>query len=152
MRDAQLGHLISKQQSLYHILEKQPSLMELKDFFNIETTTYWKTHFKFDSEADESSKILGESAFHTIVINTIVPFLFFMSERNSNLELKEYAIDLLAQLPAEVNTKTKAYTSLGVKTESALESQAQIQLHDFFCSTKACLHCHVGQALLKKSF
>lgn len=152
IRISQLAHLISKKQSLYHVLEKQPTIMELKVFFDIETSNYWKTHFKFDTEVEESSKTMGDLAFQTIVINAIVPFLFFMSERNSNLELKEYAIDLLAQLPAEVNTKTKAYTSLGIKTESSLESQAQIQLYDFFCSTKACLHCHVGQALLKKSF
>ena len=152
IRLSQLANLIGKQQSLYHLLEKQPSLMELKAFFNIETTAYWKTHYKFDTEVEESIKPLGESAFHTIVINTIVPFLFFMSERHSNMELKEYAMDLLAQLPAEVNTKTNAFTSLGVKTESALESQAQIQLLDHFCSVKACLQCHIGQALLKKSF
>ena len=151
IRISQLAHLIGKQQSLFHVLEKQPTLLELKAFFNIETTAYWKTHYKFDTEVEESFKPLGESAFHTIVINTIIPFLFFMSERNFNIELKEHAMDILAQLPAEVNTKTKAYTNLGVKTASALESQAQIQLYDFFCSIKACLHCHVGQALLKKS-
>ena len=151
IRISQLAHLISKQQSLYHLLETQPTLKELKQFFNIETHPYWKTHFKFDHLVDASEKPLGEVAFNTIVINTIVPFLFFMSIHHSNQALVDYAMDLLTQLPSEVNTKTKNFTELGVKTESALESQAQIQLYDFFCSAKACLHCHVGQALLKKT-
>jgi hypothetical protein len=58
---------------------------------------------------------------------------------------------LLSQLPKEVNTKTKEYAKLGVKTENALESQAQIYLLDNFCSKKACLHCNVAEFLLKNS-
>lgn len=150
IRISQLTNLICKQQSLYHLLETKPTIKELELFFDIETTAYWKTHFKFDSEVEESDKPLGDSAFNIILINTVVPFLFFMAAHNSNENLIDYAIDLLSKLPAEINTKTKKYTKLGVKTLSALDSQAQIQLHDFFCSNKACLHCHIGQVLLKK--
>lgn len=151
IRISQLVHLISKQQSLYHLLEQKPDLKTIKSFFNVTPYNYWKTHFKFDVESDESSKPIGDTAIHSIIINTIVPYLFFMSKHNLNLDYVDYALDLLSQLPAEVNTKTKEFTKLGVKTQNALESQAQIHLFDSLCSKKACLHCNVAEFLLKSS-
>lgn len=151
IRIAQFAHLISKQQSLYHLLETKPTVKILKEFFEVETHEYWKSHFKFDITSDISVKNLGESAFNSIIINTIVPFVFFMAQHSSQDSLTGYGLDLLSQLPAEVNTKTKEYLVLGVKTENALESQAQIHLYDLFCSKKACLHCNVAEFLLKSS-
>ncbi|MES2763680.1 MAG: DUF2851 family protein [Bacteroidota bacterium] len=151
IRISQLAHLISRQQSLYHLIEQKPDLKTLQKFFDCEPNEYWKTHFKFDVVSEESTKPLGETAFHAIVINTIVPYLFFMSKHNFNSDHVDYALDLLSQLPPEVNTKTKEFTKLGVKTLNALESQAQIQLLDSLCSKKACLHCNVAEFLLKSS-
>jgi hypothetical protein len=136
---------------LYHLIEHKPDLKTIKNFFNITAHDYWKTHFKFDSESEESSKPMGDTAFHSIVINTIVPYLFFMSKHNLNSDYIDYALDLLIQLPAEVNTKTIEFTKLGVKAQNALESQAQIHLLDTLCSKKACLRCNVAEFLLKSS-
>lgn len=151
IRISQLAHLISKQQSLYHLIEHKPDLKTIKLFFNIAPHDYWKTHFKFDTESEGSSKPIGDTAIQSIVINTIVPYLFFMSKHNLNSDYVDYALDLLSQLPAEVNTKTTEFTKLGIKTQNALESQAQIQLFDTLCSRKACLQCNVAEFLLKNS-
>jgi hypothetical protein len=151
VRISQLAHLICNQQSLYHLIEQKPDLNDLEAFFECEPSSYWTTHFRFDRLSDESSKPLGNTAIQSIVINTIVPYLFFMSKHNLHSEYVDYALDLLAALPAEVNTKTKEFAQLGVKTLNALESQAQIQLLDSLCSKKACLHCNVAEFLLKSS-
>ena len=151
IRIAQLASLINKQQSLYHLIEQKPDLKTLQLFFDVEPNSYWKTHYKFDVESEESSKQFGETAFQNIVINTMVPYLFFMSRHNTNSDFIEYALDLLSQLPAEVNTKTKEFTKLGVKSDNALESQAQIYLLDNFCTKKLCLQCNVAEFLLKNS-
>ena len=151
IRIAQLASLIGKQQSLYHLIEQKPNLKTLQLFFEIEPNQYWNSHYKFDEESEENLKYFGETAFQNMVINTIVPYLFFMSKHNTNNDFVEYALDLLSQLPAEINTKTKEFTKLGVKSDNALESQAQIYLLDNFCSKKACLHCNVAEFLLKSS-
>lgn len=151
IRIAQLSHLISKQKSLYHFLEQKPDLKKIKSFLKLEPHDYWKTHFKFDVIVEETSKLIGDSSLNLIIINTIVPYLFFMSNHNLHEDYVEYALDLLAQLPAEVNVKTKEFTELGIKNHNALESQAQIQLFDNFCSNKKCLQCHVAGFLLKSS-
>ncbi|MES2567056.1 MAG: DUF2851 family protein [Bacteroidota bacterium] len=151
IRISQLAALIVKQLSLYHLIEQKPNLKAIRNYFECEPNTYWKRHYKFDVETEESSRLLGDTAVQSIVINTVVPYLFFMAKHSNKIDLIEYALDLLSQLPPEVNTKTKMFISLGVKTENALESQAQIQLLDNFCSQKACLQCQVGEYLLKSS-
>jgi hypothetical protein len=151
LRIAQLAILVGKQKSLYHLIEQKPDLKIIKSFFEIEPNSYWKTHFRFDVESEESSKHFGETSFQSVVINTIIPYLIFMSKHNSNTDFIDYALDLLSQLPAEVNTKTKEFIKLGIHTENALESQAQIFLLDNFCSKQGCLNCNVAEFLLKNS-
>lgn len=151
IRLSQLANLIQNSQSLYHLLEERPSLQKLELFFDVTVHTYWKSHFKFDVASEENDKPLGEVAFNTIVINTIVPFLFFYSGRNNSELMREYAFDLLTQLKAETNSKTKEFTELGLKAQNALESQAQIELLDAFCSKKRCVHCSLAEFLLKAS-
>lgn len=151
IRLAQLAGLLAQSTSLFHLLENKADLIDLSQFFNITTHKYWETHFKFDTEAEHSFKNFGESAFQLTVINTIIPFLFFIAQKQSKEELTDYALDLLSSLPPEINSKTKAFTQLGVKNKSALESQAQIHLLDNYCSKKGCLQCQVGTSLLKAS-
>ncbi len=149
IRISQLANIIAKQQSLYHLIESKSSIAIFKKYFEIDTSEYWHTHFKFDSLADSSKKVIGTSSFNSIIINTIVPFMVFMAKQTSNESLIEYALELLAQLPAEENTKTKEFTSLGITNSNALQSQAQIQLFDNYCIIKRCLQCNVAKFLLK---
>ena len=151
IRIAQLAALFSNQVSLFHLIESKTDLKKIKNYFTIEVHSYWQNHFLFDNEVTSSNKTFGEEASNSIVINVIIPFLGFMAIKQSKDELMDYALELLTQLPSEKNTKTKAYTSLGIINTSALDSQAEIQLYDHYCTKKACLTCHVGQALLKNS-
>ncbi|MCD6017048.1 MAG: hypothetical protein K0S53_169 [Bacteroidetes bacterium] len=151
IRISQLAGLIGKQSSLYHLIDQKPDLQTIRHFFEVEPNSYWMTHYSFDVETESGSKFLGDKAVESIIINTIVPYLFFMSKNGNKTDLIEYGINLLSQLPAEVNKKTKEFVGLGINTESALESQAQIYLLDNFCSVKRCLSCQVGESLLKSS-
>ncbi len=151
IRLSQLAHVFFKSQSLYHLLEEYPKVEELHAFFQVETDAYWETHFKFDVVSHKAAKPLGKIAFHSIVINTVGPFLFFSFTRSGTQRLKDYAMDLLTELDAEVNKKTNLFTGLGRKATNALESQAQTELYDAFCSKKACLRCSVAEFLLKAS-
>jgi hypothetical protein len=151
IRLSQLAHLFFKSRSLYHLLEEYPKTKELNSFFQVETDAYWETHFKFDVTSQRAAKPLGKVAFQSIVINTVVPFLFFSFTRSGQQRLKDYAMDLLTELDAEVNKKTNLFTELGRKAGNALESQAQTELYDALCSKKACLRCNVAEFLLKAS-
>lgn len=151
IRLSQLAHLLFKSQSLYHLLEELPPADSLKAFFQVETHSYWETHFKFDTESQRAVKPLGKVAFNAVMINTVVPFLIFSASRSGHQPLRDYAIDLLTGLDAEVNTKTSLFSELGIKAANAMESQAQMELYDSLCSKKGCLRCTVAEFLLKAS-
>lgn len=151
LRLSQLAHLFFKSQSLYHLLEDYPQTKALQTFFQVETHGYWETHFKFDVHSQRAARPLGKVAFHSIVINTVVPFLFFSYTRSGQDSLRDYAMELLSALDAEANKKTNLFTDLGRKASNALESQAQTELYDVLCSKKACFRCNVAEFLLKAS-
>lgn len=151
IRLSQLAHVFFKSQSLYHLLELYPDMQSLQAFFQVGTHAYWETHFKFDASSRRAAKPLGKTAFQSLVINTVVPFLFFSYARSGQQALMDYAMDLLSASDAEANKKTNVFAGLGKKASSALESQAQTELYDVFCSKKACLRCHVAEFLLKAS-
>lgn len=151
IRLSQLAHLFFKSRSLYHLLEDYPGISTLQDFFQVETHEYWETHFKFDVPSHRAARPLGKTAFQSIVINTVVPFVYFRYTGSGQQALKDYAIELLGGLEAEANKKTNLFTGLGRKAAHALGSQAQTELYDVFCSKKACLHCNVAEFLLKAS-
>lgn len=151
IRLAQFASIFQTQNSLYRIIETKPQIKDLKMFFKCDANLYWNNHYKFDVIADNCTKIFGDSSFNLIVINVIIPYLFFMSKYSLKEDYIDYALNLLSQLPPELNVKTKEFKKLGVKTENALESQAQIQLFDMYCSKKMCLKCNVAKFLLKNT-
>jgi hypothetical protein len=59
-------------------------------------------------------------------------------------EYSERALSFLDQIKAEDNSIIKEWSAAGVKAESALSSQALIQLRDRYCRKRRCLDCRVG--------
>ena len=149
IRLAQLAQLLNQQTSLFHFIEKQPSIKEIKQFFNITPSNYWQTHYYFDSDEQKLSCKIGELSINNSIINTIVPFLFFMAQHTQQEFYIDYALNLLQALPPEENAKTKPYAQLGMEAKNAMESQAQIYLFDNYCLKKECLKCSVAEFLLK---
>lgn len=151
IRLAQFASLLCKPLSLFQLIENKASIDDLQDYFNVDTATYWRTHYKFDVDSEDSEKSLGAFAFQNIVINTVVPFLIFISKHSAKEIFAEYALELLENIDPEVNVKTRNYSELDVVNKHALHSQGQIHLYDHYCSKKQCLQCHVGQYLLKQA-
>jgi hypothetical protein len=109
---------------------------------------YWLEHFDFGKEKKATSTLSIATA-NTIVINSVVPFLWWLSYRLSDDSYRSKAFELLEMLPPERNEKISAWKNLGVKPMNALESQGLIELSNEFCSKKACLECVIGNAVLK---
>ena len=51
---------------------------------------------------------------------------------------------------AEKNTVVQKFTSLGLRIQTAFESQALIQLYNTYCGFKHCYSCAVGNLVLLK--
>ena len=151
VRIAQFCALIHTSNRLFsHILEEK-DLSELKKLFEAEISAYWQTHYRFHKASHKKHKKLGESAFHILIINTIVPFLFLYGQKHNKQEYKERSLDFLLKLPPEKNSIINKWHKTGIDSPNAYHTQALLQLKNNYCNNKRCLDCQIGNAIIKKT-
>jgi hypothetical protein len=124
------------------------SLMAMKTMLNVNSSKYWNDHYTFDKTSVYQVKLLGDQSVNLLIINGIVPFMFNYGEKQSQPLIKEKAIRILEQLPAEENSLISKWEKTGINSENALQTQALIELKHSYCEKKICLHCRIGNALL----
>lgn len=125
-------------------------LLELKDrsiWQRLAAHDYWKTHCRFDV-ANASGHKLGAASIQNLLINTIVPFTFHLSEKRQQEELKQNAFSILEELPPEDNRIVRRWAKLGVKAANSADSQALIELRNVECQHKKCLFCGIGNEII----
>jgi len=150
IRIAQFAALIYRSSSLLSKILETKSVDELIQMFTVTTSDYWQSHYRFGVAAKKKSKhTLGRQAVISLLINTVLPFLFAYSRWNNDETLRNRVVDFYENLELETNTITRKYTALRPDFTNALHSQALIQLHNKYCLSKQCLHCGIGVHLLK---
>jgi hypothetical protein len=149
IRIAQFAALIHQSVHLFSKILEAQDIKAIEQFFQVEVSDYWRTHYVFDKVSDERPKRLGKSTTHLLLINTIVPFLFHYGTQRDVEEQREKALQLLEQLPPESNRIITGWKALGMSPKSAYETQALIQLKNAYCNQAKCLDCAVGHAILK---
>ena len=133
IRISQFAQLICKSTALFSKILETENLKSLELFFNVESSGYWDNHYRFNKDSKKTSKKLGSSAFQNIVINTIAPVLFVYGDINGKSELKDRALRFLDELPAESNSIIESWEKLEIRAKSAFETQALLQLKNFYC-------------------
>ncbi len=152
IRIAQLAALLFKSPELLNTMLDTDKFSHIQSLFNVSASDYWDNHFHFDRETlPKRKKKLGSSSSNLIIINTIIPFLFVYSQLHGNTELQQKALIWLDQIPEEHNAVTRLFSSCGLEANSALQSQALLQLKAYYCDKKRCLECRFGHELLKRS-
>lgn len=149
VRIAQFAQLIHQSSALFSHLVELEELSEIKKLFQLQPSDYWLTHYRFNKVSKKQAKHLGDGSFHSLVINTLVPFLFVYGEYHQKQALKDLALAYLEQIPVEENAIIGAWGKLGVSARSAFDSQALIQLKSRYCDSKKCLNCPVGMKLIR---
>lgn len=98
-----------------------------------------------------SSGPLSEASLHLIIVNCIAPYLAYLSFKYQNESLFERAVAWLEHLPPEQNRYCRLWQRMGYAPANALESQGILELSTKLCRVKGCMHCSIGQALIKTS-
>jgi len=149
IRLAQFAALVVKSN---HLFSKVLDIKEIKDLRNLFTqtniNTYWDDHYRFDVQSKPMVKNLGQSSVDILLLNTIALFLFSYGR---HLQLQYYidrSLKLLENLPAEQNNIIADFDVLGVKINTAFESQALLELRNNYCNFKKCLQCGIGIKIL----
>ena len=122
---------------------------QIYELFNVQTGEYWNTHYTFGKESAFQIKSPGKKTIDSIIINTVVPFMFIYANLKNNEEYKLKAIRFLEQINAESNNIIKIWNKLDVKCRHAADSQALLQLTNNYCRINRCLECQIGNLILK---
>ena len=150
IRIAQFAKLIHVSENLFRKITDKTSAKEISALFTLQCSPYWDNHYRFDKKSEKKDKKLGIAAIENIIINTIVPLKFIYGAESLRPEIKEQAIDLLTELPAEKNAVINQWIKTGVKPENAGEGQALLELKKYYCTPKKCLQCAIGHNLVRK--
>ena len=150
IRISQFAQLVCKSTALFSKILETENLKQLELFFDLESSEYWDSHYRFNKPSKNAGKKLGHSAFQNIVINTIAPVLFVYGDINSKDNLKDRALQFLDELPAENNSIMAGWANLGIHPRSAFESQALLQLKNNYCKDKKCLNCRLGAKIISR--
>ncbi len=150
IRLSQLASLIFKSNKLFSKVLNCKTYKDIMQFFTVQANDYWNYHYKLnDEETAYKEKHLGEDMMHSIIINTVVPIVFAYGIYNDDEKYKQIAINFLEAIPTEENNIIKGFKSLQIKSKTAADSQALIQLKNNYCLQKQCLQCAVGVSILK---
>lgn len=150
IRLAQFAALILKVQ---HLFSKMIAVEDLKDFNlffeNLTINPYWETHFLFDKRVENKSANLGKTSVDSLLINAVVPLLFFYGKQIGNTFYTDQAIKILEFIKPEQNAITKGFKERGLKAKQAFDSQALLHLKKYYCDDKKCLNCGIGLNILR---
>lgn len=149
IRIAQFAALVFNSQHLFSKILEADKLQDAEKYFQISPSKYWNNHWTFDKISNSTAKNLGQSSIHLLLINTIIPFIFYYGKYKGVDTFSERAILWLEQLPAESNTILNDWKKLNIIPENAAQSQALITLKNDYCRNKKCLDCAIGIQILK---
>ena len=148
IRIAQFAALIHSSSKLFSKIIEHPEIIYLKKLFTCEPSSFWKNHYLFADESPLKNKNLGTQSIHSILINTVVPFLFCYASHKNDEEMKDKALQILEQIPSERNSIVTNWQNIGLSSNSAYDSQAFLQLKKQYCDEKKCLRCRIGHKVL----
>lgn len=149
VRIAQFAALVLKSQGLFSQVLSISRTDALVGLFNVEANPYFAAHYTFDKATPPKPKRLGQSSIENILINTVAVTLFAYGINQNNQAYKLRALTLLNHIKPEDNTIIENWALVGVKAQSAQQSQGLIELKNLYCEAKKCLLCSIGISLLK---
>jgi hypothetical protein len=150
IRLAQFAALVVNSNHLFSKVLDTKEVKGLRDLFNdIKVNEYWDDHYQFDKPSKAASKNMGTASADLLLLNTVALFLFSYGRHNQLQYHIDRSLNLLETLPGEHNNIIAGFDSLGVKAKSAFDTQALLELKNYYCNYKKCLQCSVGNKILK---
>ncbi len=149
VRLAQLAALYAKEHTLFSKIVQSKDKKEIEKLFEVTTTSFWDTHYNFKSTSPKRIKKITTPFIDLVIINTIAPIKFLYAKKNAS-EKTDAVLQLMASIEKEENQIVKKFNSLKKVAKTAMESQALIELKNNYCSKNRCLHCAVGNHLIRK--
>ncbi|MBD0830533.1 DUF2851 family protein [Aestuariibaculum sediminum] len=149
IRLSQLASLYHNQNTLFSKIIETNTLEAFYDLFKVSTSKFWETHYTFEKSSKASVKTLTHSFIDLVLINTVLPIKFLYAKQHRN-ESEDSVLQIANKIASENNSIVQAFNNLKKVSESALQSQALIQLKTEYCDKSKCLQCVVGNKFIGK--
>lgn len=150
IRIAQFAYFLAHNHSFFAIIKEAQNASEIKNHIKSSASEYWDTHYKFEHESGHEKKLTGTDFVDIILVNAICPILYYYGKFHDDETYIDKAIHILEHLSPESNKITKMWKSYNLKSKTAFDSQALIQLKTHYCDTFQCLRCNIGHAILNQ--
>lgn len=147
IRLSQLAKLYAGHQSLFDKVIHAESLEELYSLFDVSASSYWNTHYTFGKASKKSTKRLTKKFIDLLVVNSILPLKFCYAKQLGK-DANESILTIIKELKAEENSIISNFKEHKIKSKTAKDSQALLQLYNEYCTKNKCLECAVGSSLL----
>ena len=148
IRLSQLANLYHTHQNLFSKISTLLSLKNSAQVFQIGVSPYWENHYQFDKESPIKKKMLSKSFIDLLLVNTIIPLQFAFA-KSQGKEITEDLINLLNGLNPEKNAIIDKFSSFGIVSKNAFDTQSLLQLKKEYCNKSRCLECALGLELVK---
>lgn len=148
MRIACFAALLHNTPHLFSRILETEELAALEKLFVVAPSAYWEDHYRFDIPAIRTAGI-GKATVHHILINTVIPLLHLYGKHMGLPQYQQRAMKFLQQIPAENNRIIRGWAAENTIATSAWDSQALLQLKQYYCEEKRCLDCTVGKRLIR---
>lgn len=148
LRLAQFAAVLHRHQNLFSSVMECSGVKDLLNLFAVPTQQYWTHHYQFARKSKGAVHDLGQSSGENIIINTVIPVWVAYGKQTDQQGYIDRAVEVLQHLPAEENKILRTWNALGIKVQTAFDSQALLELFNNFCEPKGCLNCAIGTSLM----
>lgn len=149
-RLAQFASLIESKHDFTTMVCNSSDSKDLRSLFSVKADTYWESHYILSKPSQRHSTDIGDHMIDTLLINTVVPFLFAYGKKHNDEKMMKRSYQFLTEIKAERNSIIDQWTGYGIQVLNARDSQALIQLYNRYCRKGNCLHCAFGHLYLKR--
>ncbi len=150
LRLVQLAGLVHQSTHLFSKILETNKVSDLAKLFQSDCNEYWSTHYLPDKKVASHETSLSISFINLLLINTVIPIVFLYGKEKGDENIQSKAMNWLEEIPSENNFIIKNWKEARIKSKSAFDSQALLQLRKFYCDKKLCLNCAIGHSILKQ--
>jgi len=148
VRLAQMAMLVHQSGFFFSAIKELESVKDIIDLLQVNANDFWHRHYTFKQESVYMPKQAGKETIQRVLVNAVIPFLYYCAKEEKNEQLRQRVIGWLFELPPEKNKWISEWNRAGVGSGHAFDTQALLELRKNFCEQKRCLECAVGNAVL----
>lgn len=151
VRLAQLSKVIAQNTNMFSRIRDSDDIDDIYKIFDIELCDYWDNHFLLGKTSkNKKRKNLGRTTTDIVIINAIVPLLFYYGHYHSLQIYKDKAIKYLELITAENNIIIRKFAQCGIYLKDAAQTQSILHMYNNYCKRRRCLECRIFAVLSKR--